>query len=165
MGRKADIGTPVVLLLFAVFAVLVMSVLIRCADVYGSAQERDAAALDAMVARQYMATKLWRVDGTPFAVLDGDWREADRGPALQWYEDYDGTMCKTILYLHDGHVVEDFTLAELDFQEGDGESILEAESLEFERTPNGVLVRMGLPGGQDVSFGIGFRSEVDGYAG
>lgn len=156
--RGFDIGTPAALLLLAVFAALVTSVLSMSADVYVTSQARDAGTLDAAVARQYLATKLWRLDGLSPAVLDRDGNEADTGPVLTYIEDFDGTACRTTIYLHDGHVYEDFKLDGLGFAPGDGESVLEAESLSFTRTARGIRVMLGIPGGDVQEFSVGYRS-------
>lgn len=162
MERKGfDIGTPMALLLFAVFTALVMGVLSVSADVYGSAQKRDGEMLDTAIARQYLATKLWRLDGLFPVVLDGDGNEATEGPAFAYVEDLEGTRCRTVLYLHDGHIYEYFGLDGLDFVPGDGEAILEVDDVRFTRTDNGVRVELDLPNGETESLAVGHRSEVD----
>lgn len=156
--RGIDVGTPAALLLLTVFAALVTMVLSMSADVYATSQRRDAGVLDAAVARQYLATKLWRLDGLSPAVLDRDGNEAGTGPGLTYVEDLDGTECRTTIYFHDGYVYEDFKLEGLGFALGDGESVLEAEDLAFTRTDRGIRVELVLPGGKTERFAVGYRS-------
>lgn len=158
MIRKPNIETPVILLLFAVFAVLVMSVITAAANVYRSAEERDGAILDGCIAKQYLTTKLWRLDGLSPTVRDLDGNECKAGPGLEYYEDMDGTLCRTMIYFHDGQVYEDFTLAGLDFAIGNGQSVLRMEDLVFERTEHGIAAHLTLEDGRTETIFVGFRS-------
>ena len=61
-SRKHDLGSLLVLLLFAVFAVCILSVLLTSADTYRRLSGRDQGSYDRRTAAQYITTKVRQAD-------------------------------------------------------------------------------------------------------
>ena len=121
--RKAD--SLLVLLLFAVFAVCVLSVLLTGADVYRSLAARDQTGYERRTAGQYLITRLHQSDCAG-AVTVEQFHGVD---ALVITEQYGGEAYQTRIYCHDGYLRELFTAAGADFLPSDGEKILKASGL------------------------------------
>ena len=61
-SRKHDLSSLLVLLLFAVFAVCILSVLLTSADTYRRLSDRDQGSYDHRTAAQYIVTKIRQAD-------------------------------------------------------------------------------------------------------
>ena len=108
------------LLIFALFATALLSVLVAGARIYASLSERDDEAFTYRTAAQYVSAKVNQTEhqdeitvesfgGTTALVL----------PAV-----YDDTVCLTRLYCYDGHLYELFSFDGIEMFPEDGEKIL-----------------------------------------
>ena len=112
------------LLLFAVFAVGVFSVLLGGAEGYRRLTRRDEAAYDSRTCIQYLAAKL-RQAPEPAAVGIADFGD---GKALQITQTVEGECYVTRIYCYDGWLMELFSIADGDFSPEDGEKVLPASA-------------------------------------
>lgn len=106
------------LLVLAVFAVGILSVLLGGAGIYERLTRRDQCAFQRRTAAQYLATKVRQSEGTPqvekFSGTD----------ALVLSQVIDGKVYVTRIYCWDGWLRELFTAADGAFSPEDGEKIL-----------------------------------------
>ena len=121
-SRKHDLSSLLVLLLFAVFAVCILSVLLTSADTYRRLSDRDQGSYDHRTAAQYIVTKIRQADRQG-AVSVQSFEGQD---ALVLAEEIDGEPYLTRIYYHDGYIRELFTSADGEMLPEDGEKILEA---------------------------------------
>ena len=123
------------LLLFALFAVLVLGVLLSGAGVCRRLTERDACSFDRRTALQYVATRVRNSDG---AVTVDDLAGPDSTLCIA--EDIDGETYLTRLYCWDGTMRELFC-REMDvFRPEDGEIITPVMEMRF--TKEGGLINV-----------------------
>jgi hypothetical protein len=123
--RKRKIDALAVLLLFAVFAVCVLSVLLSGADVYHRLADRDRLSYDYRTAGQYLSTRVRQADRLgQVSVIDFGGTDA-----LVFTEEIEGENYETLVYCYDGYLRELFALADGDFLPEDGEKVLQAQSL------------------------------------
>lgn len=132
-GKKRNISSILVLLLFAVFVICILAVLLTGARVYQNLAQRDQESYDRRTVAQYIATKVRQSDseGLVFvAPFDEDAAQTE-GDTLYLTEHLDGEDYYTRLYCHDGYVRELFASCYDEFLPEDGEKIMEAEELGF----------------------------------
>lgn len=113
------------LLLFAVFAVCVLSVLLTGAGVYRRLTERDRAAFDSRTAVRYVTTRVHKADRAEGLAL----RRFEGLDALVLPEQIDGDSYETWIYCYDGQLRELFIRSGTPAQPEDGGAVLEMESL------------------------------------
>jgi len=116
------------LLLFAVFALCILSVLRTGIDSYRSLTERNDSAYTLRTAGQYVTTKL-RQNETCDAVLVEDFAGCS---ALVLPMELDGERYNTYIYCCGGYLRELFTYAEHDMTPEDGEILLALEAFTAE---------------------------------
>ncbi len=121
--RKAD--SLLALLLFAVFAVCVLSVLLTGADAYRGLASRDQTGYERRTAGQYLITRLHQSDRAD-AVTVEQFCGVD---ALVITEQYGGETYQTRIYCYGGYLRELFTASGTGFLPSDGEKVLEASGL------------------------------------
>lgn len=121
-NRKHNLSGALVLLLFAVFAVCILSVLLTGADTYQRLTARDHDSYNRRTAVQYIATKVRQADRQgAVSVCSFEGRDA-----LVLAEEIDGETYLTRIYYHDGYLRELFSSADGEMLPEDGEKILEA---------------------------------------
>jgi hypothetical protein len=118
-------GTLLALLLFAVFAVCVLSVLLTGTDIYGRLTRRDQASYQSRTAAQYLATRVRQADRQG-GVSVGSFGDGD---ALVLEEDVDGERYLTWVYCYDGQLRELLTAEGNTLEPDAGEEILPADGL------------------------------------
>lgn len=150
--RKAD--NLLVLLLFAVFAVCILSILLTSADVYKRLSSRDQHSYDRRTAAHYLTTRVRQAD----RLGDVKIQSFEGQDALVFTETVDGTVYETLVYCYDGYLRELFVAAGGDFLPEDGEEVLAAQSLSI--CQNGRLLDMELtsPSGEAQSLCLYLRS-------
>lgn len=121
--RKAD--AVLVLVLFGVFAVCILAVLLTSADAYRRLAERDEQSYDYRVATQYLATRVRQGDEAGKVFVE----TFDGVDALVLREEIDGAVYETRVYCYEGYLRELFAGEGESFTAGDGEQILQAESM------------------------------------
>jgi len=140
MRRHTGAGTIASLLLACVFAVTLLMALVTGAGVYRRVAEQVEESSEKRLGLTYITTKILSYD------------EADRvecgdfggGGAVYLYEDLDGLTYETILYVHDGWLMELFCEKGWEPDPEAGERIVQAQQLNVTREEN--LLRLGYTG-------------------
>ena len=127
LWKQSKMDSVLALLLFAVFAVCVLSVLLTGAKAFRGLSERDQASFDRRTAAQYITTRLRQSDFADGVFL----AEFGGGTALTCREKLDGEQYLTRVYYHDGYIYELFCAANAQLRPEDGERIMAVESLVF----------------------------------
>ena len=123
-SRKHDLSSLLVLLLFAVFAVCILSVLLTSADTYRRLSDRDQDSYGRRISAQYITTKIRQADLQDAVSV----RSFEGQTALVLAEEIDGEWYETLIYYYDGYLRELFTSASGEMLPEDGEKIMEANS-------------------------------------
>jgi len=139
--KKSSVSGLAALLVFAVFAVCLAGVLLTGAKSYSSLTDRGGESYEKSTALQFFAAKI-RQSPSGSAVSISDFGGTD---ALLIRENIDGQAYSTLIYCHDGWLMELFTAEGGDFAPEDGEKILPAESLSLSLEDD--LLRIELPEG------------------
>ncbi len=129
---ERSLSTIAALLLFAVFAVGVLSVLLGGVGSYRRITERDENAYHDRTGVQYLMTKLRQAE-SPEAIGVASFGGGD---ALQITQMVDGEGFITRIYCYDGWLMELFTPIDGEFSPADGERVLSAASLKLGREEN-----------------------------
>lgn len=137
-NKERSLTALAALLIFALFAIGILSVLLGGAGVYRRLTLRNEASYDSRTCTQYIATKL-RQASSPGAVAVAAFGEGD---ALVIAEEIEGARFLTRVYCHNGWLMELFTVADGAFAPEDGEKILPLEALSL--TQNGQLLEISL---------------------
>ncbi len=137
-SAKLHITGLLALLLFAVFAVSILSVLTTGAGVYRRLAERDDTAYTQRTAERYVAAKI-RQAGSGDAISVEDFRGVT---ALTVREEIGGIVFLTRIYCYDGHLRELFSMEGGDLTPADGESILPLAALEGECTDDRLILHL-----------------------
>ncbi len=119
--------TPAVLLLFALFAVGILSVLLGGARTYRGLTERDERSYENRTAVQYLATRVRQAE-SPQDVTLAPFGEGD---GLCLLQEIDGTVYATRVYCYDGWLRELFARHDVTFSPQDGEKVLPLSQLEL----------------------------------
>ena len=139
--RKFDMGGLLALLLFAVFAVCILSVLLMGANTYKRLAYSNTAEDSGRTAIQYISTKVRQSDADGMISVgsfDGTTAE-QKGNTLILTEEFDNSQYSTRIYCNDGYLCELFGAADGTFTVESGQKILEAESVEFALDESGML--------------------------
>lgn len=111
------------LLVLAIFAVGILSVLLGGAGVYERLSRRDSRAYESRTAVQYLAAKVRQAEQFPRVETFGG------GDALVFCQQIGGREYVTRVYCHDGWLRELFTAADGQLLPEDGEKILPMQTL------------------------------------
>jgi len=157
MRRHTAGGTIASLLLACVFAVSLLMALVTGAGVYRRVAEQVELSSERRLGLTYITTRVLSSDETG-RVECGNFGS---GGAVYLYEDLDGLTYETILYVHDGWLMELFCEKGWELEPEDGERIVQAERLEVSQ--DGQLLRLGYTGasGQYGSALLSLRSAVE----
>ena len=120
-------GSLMALVLFAVFAVCVLTVLLTGADVYKRLVERDRDSYDRRTAVSYLTTRVRQADRLEAVEL----QEFGGVQALVLSEEIEGADYATWIYCYDGYIRELFAAADSGLMPDAGDKVLEAEALSF----------------------------------
>ena len=124
-----SLSTVAALLLLAVFAVGVLSVLLSGAESYRRLTRQDQADFDSRTCAQYLASKI-RQAPSPESIEISDLQGV---VVLQIAEKIDGEQYLTRIYCYEGWLMELYSFAQGDFSPEDGEKILPASDLQLTR--------------------------------
>lgn len=127
LWKQSNADSLLALLLLAVFAVCVLSVLLTGAGSFRALSQRDQASFDRRTAAQYITTRLRQADHGDGAFLT----DFEGIPALACREEYDGEEYLTYVYFRDGYICELFCSANAALHPADGEKVMAAENLVF----------------------------------
>ena len=159
-NRKQNMSSVFVLVLFAVFAVCILSVLLTGANSYQTLTKRDQASYDRRTAAQYITTKI-RQNDTHDMLFVGDFDAAlpnDHGNTLFLTEMADGVVYCTQLYCHDGYIRELFSTPGSDLSPEVGEKVLPAQNLSFSMRDGFLTVELTHSDGVTEQFVLALRS-------
>lgn len=144
--KERSFGTVAALLLFAVFAAGILSVLLSGGKLYRALAQRDAAAYDSRTCSQYLLSKLRSApDPDAVSILAFGGTEA-----LQITQTIAGERYVTRIYCHDGWLTELFSLADGEFSPEDGEKILPASDLSLTRQQDLLVIGITDGNGQEM---------------
>jgi len=135
MRRQTGAGTIAALILTCVFGATLLLSLTAGAGVYRRVEERVERGANRRVGLTYITAKIHDYD-TRGAVVAG---EFGGGDAVYLLQDMDGICYETILYVHDGWLMELFCEQGWELEPEDGQTITEAVSLTAEKTEEGLL--------------------------
>ncbi len=113
------------ILLFAVFAIAVLSALSLGASVYAKASERAEHQFNYRSATQFISTKIEQAE-SPDKIFTGNFFGL---PSILITSDYGGVVYNTRLYVSDGFLCELFYPDGIEMRPADGERILPLHSL------------------------------------
>ena len=146
-SEKKSISGIAALLLLAVFAAGILSVLLSGAGVYKRLAQRSGASYDVRTSVRYISTKLRQAPNAE-AVSVSDFGDGDGFDISEWV---DGKEYRTRIYCYDGWLMELYSLEGAGLAPEDGEKILPAQNLDV--TDHGGLLRIGIEdagGGESV---------------
>ena len=145
-NRKATALTGIAaLLVFAVFAVGILSVLLGGAGVYQRLTRRNSHAYESRTAAQYLTTKVRQGDGLPRLEIFGG------SDTLVLSQNIQGKEYQTRIYCHDGWLRELFAAAGGDFSPADGEKILPMENLEISQEGKLLIFGISMAEGEEIT--------------
>lgn len=139
---KHNIESVFILLLFAVFAVTVVTVLALGAANYKKLVDRDEDAYNKRIITSYVTAKI-RDHDVRGAVAAGGFakpEEPDGIDTLHLFQTIDGEEFDLRIYYHDGFIYELFTTADNEIEPEAGNKIIEAQGLSFSQS--GSLIRI-----------------------
>lgn len=150
--RKTD--ALVVLLLFGVFAVLVLAVLLTGADAYGRLARRDQQSYDQRTTVQYLIARVHQSDRQGGVEV----RAYGDGDALVLTEQIGDKVYETRVYCYGGYLREQFAAAGAELPPDAGEEILRALALRVEREGNLLSLYLTGPSGEEQELNVCLRS-------
>ncbi len=150
---KLNINSLLALLLFAVFAVCILSALTTGAGVYRLLVERDDAAYTERTAERYMASKLRQSSG------EVSIEELSGVTSLALREELGGFDCVTYIYCFDGHLRELFTMEGDAVEPEAGEKILPMAALDGEIADGMLFLSLESPEGGESEIILSLRGK------
>jgi hypothetical protein len=139
--KKFDLSTIAPLLLLALFAVSIATVLLMGAKLYRAQVENDRASYGERTAAQYISMRFKQSDkyGTIY-VGDFDTQSpSESGNTFFVLEEHKGILYSTRIYAYDGHLYELFGIHDASYDRADGEPLFALADLKFS-LKDGVLV-------------------------
>ena len=119
-NTKLHMSALLPLVVFALFAVCVLSVLLTGANVYQRLAQRDRDSYQRRTGAQYLATRVRQARG-PVTVTD-----LQGTPALAFSQEEGGEVYTTWVYCHDGWLMELYAQPDRGLAPADGAQILSA---------------------------------------
>lgn len=155
---KQHMGSLLALLLFAVFAVCILSVLMTGAGVYQRLSQRDDDAYTRRTATQYVSTKVRQAENSDAIRVE----DFDGVPALTLRQDLGGVVLLTQIYCHDGWLRELFHLEGSGLIPSDGEKVLPMQAMSVEQKGSLLFVRLTDAEGQEQLLTLSLRRGEEG---
>ena len=137
--RQSHSAAPLALVLLAVFALCLMSLLLTAGEVYAGLVREGQSHHAQRTAGNYLATRLKQSDGVTVADFEGV-------TALVFPEEAAGSTYITRVYCYDGWLRELYTTEKCSFSPGDGEKLLEMEALSVIMEEGYLYIHYTLPG-------------------
>lgn len=144
-GKAKTLTGIAALLVLAVFAAGILSVLLGGAGVYQRLTRRNSHAYESRTAAQYLATKVRQAESLPRV------EEFEGEDSLVLSQMIGETEYLTRIYCYDGWLRELFAAANGDFTPGTGEKILPMKALQIEQDGNLVSFRLVMAEGEEIS--------------
>ena len=142
-GHRA--GGFTALIVFAAFAVCILSVLLAGADAYRRITERDRAAYAGRTCAQYIATRVRQAQSGAAVSVTGS------GGVRELYV--------TRVYCYDGWLRELFSADGTEFDPEDGEAVIEADEMEPAISDGLLTVALTANGGERTELVLSLRGE------
>jgi len=152
--NKRKTGALAVLLLFAAFAVCVLSVLLTGANAYRRLVQRDQHSYAHRTAAQYLTARIHQNDRQGGVQV----RPFGDGDALVFPEQIDGADYETLVYCHEGWLRELFAAAGAQLPPDAGEKVLQARSLTVAQEAGRFCLRLTDSSGEEQRLDICLRS-------
>ena len=152
--KQSNMGSAAALLLLAIFAVCILSVLLTGADVFRSIAQRDQLSFDRRTAAQYLATRLQQAD-RPDSIAVAPFGDIT---ALVCEEEIDGERYLTRVYVYGGYLCELFSHVDAPLLPEDGERIMAMDDLRFQLTDGLVTAAFTDSSGNNISVSVALRS-------
>lgn len=139
---KHNMDGVFILLLFAVFAITVVSVLALGANSYKNLVQRDDDAYNRRIITSYVTAKIRNNDDRGAVAAGGFTKpgEDDGIETLHLFQMIDDEQFDLRIYYYNGYIYELFTTADNVIEPEAGNPIMEAQGLSFEQT--GSLIRI-----------------------
>ena len=134
LWKQSNTDSVLALLLLAVFAASILSILLTGADSFRALADRDQASFNRRTAAQYITTRLRQADCVGGASLT----DFEGTTALTCREEIDGEVYLTRVYFHEGYICELFCSADAALFPGDGEKVMSVAGLTF-REEHGLI--------------------------
>ena len=150
-------------MLFAVFALCVITVLITGAKIYQSFTERDQLSYDHRTVSRYLTTRIRQSDAQ-CAYFIGDFFDPtskEEGDTFYFCEYIGEKLYYTRIYCHEGYLCELFSVSSEPFDPADGERILAVEDLRFFISDNVVTVKVQYADGERQTIYVNMRSKLE----
>jgi hypothetical protein len=132
-GQKID--TIFVLMVFCVFAAMVLTVLTLGARIYKNTAALAREGYNGQTCLSYIWSKVKNEDEAGRIYVD----DFNGAPALCFGEEYDGETYRTVIYLYNGRIYELFCGTGLSFPPEDGTPVIEAEVFSVKQLDNGLI--------------------------
>ena len=143
MKEKHNMEGAFVLVLFAMFAVLVVVVLALGARTYKNLVRRDNANYNKRIITSYVSAKIRDNDQLGMVEIGG-FASADHPDGvdtLHMYQNIEGEKFDLRVYYYQGKIYEMLTLAGSDMDPEDGSAIMDAKGLSFEQTGKRIHIK------------------------
>jgi len=152
-NKGFQINGILVLVLFGVFSVCILSVLLTGAGAYKRLTERGQGTYTARTIPQYVTTRVRQADtkGNISVGMFGD------SEVLELTEEIDGKEYVTRIYCYDGYIRELFSEKSITLKPADGERIMQAEALHFDKEEDFLTVVI-LTNGEESELRLSLRS-------
>lgn len=150
---KQHMSGLLALLLFALFAVCILSVLMTGAGVYRRVAERDDSSYTQRTAAQYVATKVRQAD-SPGSVVVEDFHGTQ---VLTLRQELGGVALLTQVYCYDGYLRELYHLEGSGLSPADGEKVLPMKDMTVELTDGLLFVQLTDADGQQQKLVLSLR--------
>lgn len=152
-GHRA--GGFTALIVFAAFAVCILSVLLAGADAYRRITERDRAAYAGRTCAQYIATRVRQAQSGAAVSVTGS--GGVRAIAIR--ETINDELYVTRVYCYDGWLRELFSADGTEFDPEDGEAVIEADEMEPAISDGLLTVALTANGGERTELVLSLRGE------
>ena len=156
--HKQHISSLPALLLFALFAVCILSVLVTGAGVYRRVAERDDSSYAHRTAVQYVSSKVRQADD-PSRVTVEDFHGI---PAITLRQELGNIALLTRVYCHEGWLRELYYLEGNELSPADGEKILPMDHLTAELADDLLLVQLTDTDGRRQQLALALRTGREG---
>lgn len=155
MMKRNQLGSVLVLLVFAIFVASVLLVLLTGADAVQKLNERDQSSYDRRTVVQYITTRIRQGDQRDMVEV----REMEGRSVLTLKERIEDVDYETYVYCYDGYLCELFVEAGLEMDLEFGEWILPLQELTFEDLGTHIKAKVVMEDGAQREIMLALRSE------
>jgi len=139
--QKHNYGTILLLLLCAIFAALILMVLLLGAKSYKTVAAMDSEAFGKRTCDQYIAAKIRHFDSSANVYTGSFSSGSPEVSTLFLAQNIEGEKYVTQIYWYDGYVYELFSAADSGLRPEDGNKIMKSNGLGFEQKDNFITIK------------------------